>query len=361
MLVSVALGLVSTVLAWGSEGHSLVGGIAQEFLTPQAKEGLLELFPEVNGQLKQLTNWADKIKSNRVAYGWSNGLHYVNPQDNPTTLCEYVDTRDCRDGNCIVGAIANFTEQSRCNRPTPMRIVAIKFLSHFIGDLAQPLHACGRARGGNDVSVTFDGRLRKLHVIWDTDILLKRIRNDFKDSVDQYQSFLIQTIRTGAFTSVASSWLSKSDVFARTANGNSKAAIEWTNDSNGLNCKTIWNAYDADPDHDFFIVFLVNLHIHVHHIDMIQSASHSTSTSTSSCQEFPGIVFIIISVIDIKIELFSGLFGHVAVKQKRKKSHLEGNNGASSSTARESFLEANHRLCAAMSIRVVCDFLFALV
>jgi hypothetical protein len=251
MLVSVALGFVSSVLAWGSEGHSLIGGIAQEFLTTQAKDGLLELFPEANGQLEQLTNWADKIKSNRAVYGWANGLHFVNPQDNPSSLCKYVDTRDCRDGNCIVGAIANFTEQSRYGQPTPMRIVGLKFLSHFIGDLAQPLHACGRARGGNDVTVTFDGRKRKLHGVWDSDILLKRVRNDFKNSIQQYQSFLVEAIRKKAFQSVAPSWLSKSDVFARTANGNSQAAIEWTDDSNGLNCKTVWSAYDVDPDQDF--------------------------------------------------------------------------------------------------------------
>jgi len=35
---------------------------------------------------------------------------------------------------------------------------ALKFLIHFVGDLHQPLHLTGRARGGNSVKVLFDRR-----------------------------------------------------------------------------------------------------------------------------------------------------------------------------------------------------------
>jgi S1/P1 Nuclease len=35
---------------------------------------------------------------------------------------------------------------------------ALKFLVHFYGDLHQPLHLAGRARGGNGINVRFDGR-----------------------------------------------------------------------------------------------------------------------------------------------------------------------------------------------------------
>jgi hypothetical protein len=33
------------------------------------------------------------------------------------------------------------------------RIEALKFLIHFVGDIHQPLHAIGEARGGNDIHV----------------------------------------------------------------------------------------------------------------------------------------------------------------------------------------------------------------
>ena len=45
---------------------------------------------------------------------------------------------------------------------------ALKFLSHFVGDLHQPLHA-GRAedRGGNAIRVRFLGEETSLHEVWD--------------------------------------------------------------------------------------------------------------------------------------------------------------------------------------------------
>lgn len=36
--------------------------------------------------------------------------------------------------------------------------VALKFLVHFFGDLHQPLHTAGRARGENEIKDMFDGR-----------------------------------------------------------------------------------------------------------------------------------------------------------------------------------------------------------
>lgn len=56
------------------------------------------------------------------------------------------------------------------------RDVALRFLVHYVGDLHQPLHLTGRARGGNDVKVHFEGRLNKLHSVWDSQILNKHLR-----------------------------------------------------------------------------------------------------------------------------------------------------------------------------------------
>jgi hypothetical protein len=53
------------------------------------------------------------------------------------------------------------------------RIVALKFLLHFVGDMHQPLHASDHNdRGGNSVKVMVDGFDHKsrdsLHGFWDT-------------------------------------------------------------------------------------------------------------------------------------------------------------------------------------------------
>lgn len=41
-------------------------------------------------------------------------------------------------------------------KDTPLR-----FLVHFVGDLHQPLHLTGKARGGNQVHVRFEGHATK--------------------------------------------------------------------------------------------------------------------------------------------------------------------------------------------------------
>jgi hypothetical protein len=41
--------------------------------------------------------------------------------------------------------------------PLEQRTESLKFLIHFLGDIHQPLHVSGRGKGGNDMSVRFDG------------------------------------------------------------------------------------------------------------------------------------------------------------------------------------------------------------
>lgn len=46
---------------------------------------------------------------------------------------------------------------------------------HLVEDLHQPLHLSGRARGGNDWMVKFDGYRVNLHRVWDNLGLMKRM------------------------------------------------------------------------------------------------------------------------------------------------------------------------------------------
>jgi hypothetical protein len=51
---------------------------------------------------------------------------------------------DCING-CVVSAIQNYT--SRLMHTDAYKDESLKFLVHFIGDIHQPLHACGRDKG----------------------------------------------------------------------------------------------------------------------------------------------------------------------------------------------------------------------
>lgn len=133
--------------AWGNQGHALVGQVAQEFLTARTKGILRHILPQYNGTLRYAANWADQIKSDKAKWSWAEVLHYVDTKDKPSQNCSYVDERDCPDNKCIVGAIANYTGQAKCvdgRLNGSKQEIAVKFLTHFIGDITQPLHVCGR-------------------------------------------------------------------------------------------------------------------------------------------------------------------------------------------------------------------------
>jgi hypothetical protein len=64
-------------------------------------------------------------------------------------------------------------ELSRPNIDAEERLIALKFLLHFVGDVHQPLHSSdNHDKGGNDIKVIVDGFSHKprdeLHGFWDT-------------------------------------------------------------------------------------------------------------------------------------------------------------------------------------------------
>jgi hypothetical protein len=81
--------------------------------------------------------------------------------------------RDCHaEEGCIVSAIANYTQRVQQPSVLPAQEVnyALRWIVHFLGDIAQPLHTEAIAVGGNTINVTFDGEGWNLHALWDTAI-----------------------------------------------------------------------------------------------------------------------------------------------------------------------------------------------
>ena len=165
-----ALALVLTLwssfdlLAWGGQGHRLVGLIAADRLTTVATQNVAWL---LDGQtLAEVASWADTITGDQVQTSY---WHYLNI---PPEASGYDRDRDCprqpgvaagsrgdRWRDCVVDRITYWEERlgnpklDRADRAT-----ALKFVVHFIGDLHQPFHALGVGRGGNDVHVKVFGQ-----------------------------------------------------------------------------------------------------------------------------------------------------------------------------------------------------------
>ena len=96
----------------------------------------------------------------------------------------YDPDADCKNDGCVVAAIARFKAVlADCSKSPADRLQALKFLTYFVGDIHQPLHATDRwdaytgkdDQGGNLVPVTFLGQSTNLHTVWDTGLIMHTV------------------------------------------------------------------------------------------------------------------------------------------------------------------------------------------
>jgi len=180
LLVVLLLAVSRLACAWGPEGHRIVGDIAQRFLSPQATlevERLLQGDRLADGwtlshrrTLGDVANWADEIKD--FPYGRARGTwHYDNI---PVCGAATADTH-CPRGRCASAQLERWSAiLADPHAPHRRRNQALKWVTHLVGDIHQPLHAADhRDRGGNTVLASFFGQETweygnvNLHSIWD--------------------------------------------------------------------------------------------------------------------------------------------------------------------------------------------------
>ncbi len=147
--------------SWGAQGHRIVATLAQASLTPKASAAVNRLLAlEASATLISISTWADEHRETATG-AW----HYVNF---PKTSCAYQPERDCPDGNCVVGALDRQLEILGSSAPDSKRLLALKYVVHFAGDIHQPLHAgYAQDRGGNRYQVQAFGEGANLHALWD--------------------------------------------------------------------------------------------------------------------------------------------------------------------------------------------------
>jgi hypothetical protein len=76
--------------------------------------------------------------------------------------------------DCVVNKIDEFAVELKSpSTPPAERLLALKFLIHFIGDLHQPLHAADHHdRGGNCIGLSpAQGAQTNLHAYWDVSVV----------------------------------------------------------------------------------------------------------------------------------------------------------------------------------------------
>jgi hypothetical protein len=189
--------------AWGREGHRLTALVAEAYLTPETKAKIAELLSaDSKGKetLADVAPWADEY---RQEHPESAKWHFV---DIPASEAKFDRQRDCplsstdpkspwRD--CITDRILYF--EGRLGDESlslQERAIALKFLVHLMGDIHQPMHALGDARGGNDIPVNFlgssqcDSNKCNLHGVWDDTMIQEHNLSESK-----YTAMLLSEIK----------------------------------------------------------------------------------------------------------------------------------------------------------------------
>lgn len=194
MLFFLAFIVSNPSYAMGKLGHQLVCQLAYEHLSEANQDKVTALLSNIPIQHKRLINhynynkegseitfddactWADAVK--RIeAYRPFGAWHYINVPRSHTQI----DINECVE-NCLPQAI--ITHQKLLLKPAKaeskneqdwQQIQSLLFLSHWVGDIHQPLHiSFADDMGGNKVKFShYDTKCGNLHWYWDECIFYK--------------------------------------------------------------------------------------------------------------------------------------------------------------------------------------------
>ena len=168
LIPSLLLFVCVQALGWGSTAHRAAAGIAERYLSPEARLAMEDILERET--LAEASTWPDFMRSapsefwQRTANPW----HYVTVPEGKA----YEEVGAPEQGDAYT-ALQRFSADLRAAETPPQdRALALRFIIHIIADLHQPLHVGnGTDRGGNDTRVTYFGQSTNLHRVWDSQLV----------------------------------------------------------------------------------------------------------------------------------------------------------------------------------------------
>ncbi len=195
LVVAAGLWAARDALAWGDEGHRIVAAIAYQRLAPAVRktvDTMLAADPDTltAPDFASRATWADRYRDadrsgSREHYLGTRRWHFVDIEIDDGDLDAACNRHPALPPGtkasagppdaCVVDKIAQFAAELGSPRVSRLeKLLALKFLMHFVGDLHQPLHAADRHdRGGNAVPALYGDRTEpdNLHTYWDVHLV----------------------------------------------------------------------------------------------------------------------------------------------------------------------------------------------
>jgi hypothetical protein len=169
LLICIFFSLPVVSLAWGVLGHRIVGEIADQHLTAKARAEIRKILG--NESIALSSNWADFIKSDST-YDYLNTWHYINLDSGMSRndILSYLR----KDTAIDIYTRMNFlvSELKKKNLAADEKVLYLRLLIHFVGDVHQPMHI-GRRQdlGGNRVRLNWFNTPTNLHAVWDESLV----------------------------------------------------------------------------------------------------------------------------------------------------------------------------------------------
>ena len=175
LLLVLLLALTPTqAFAWWDYGHRTIARIAMLEVSPRTRTEIARLLrnaalletPTCSARtLEDASVWPDCIRAMADRFSYTAPWHYQN-----VNVCRPFDLKGpCRDGNCVSAQIERQVRLLKDGKlPVRERLAALAFLTHFVGDMHQPMHAGDRDDlGGNRFPAYYSSIRSNLHAIWD--------------------------------------------------------------------------------------------------------------------------------------------------------------------------------------------------
>jgi S1/P1 Nuclease len=202
-------GFSGNALAWGDLGHTIVCEIAFRLAQPHTRTAIQLLIrndPQFRNFARSCT-FPDHPRKRASE-------HFVNL---PRHFQGVTPANPCPGAQrCTLTAIPNDLQvlSARTTRPQD-RLVALKFLGHWVGDLHQPMHISFEDdRGGNNISVS--GRCSStLHSTWDTCLVQKAVGNNPAQAATALIAAITPQMRQQWIASGPFEWANESYQIAR--------------------------------------------------------------------------------------------------------------------------------------------------
>ena len=175
LLVCCLVVLPRVAFAWGETGHYVVCQMAFDALDPPARievERLIALDPDFDN-FAQSCVFADTPERIRMFD------HFMNVPRSyraiTTYECPLADT-------CVFTAIqSDIAVLVNGASSDSDRLLALKLLGHWVGDIHQPLHVAFQDdRGANHIRVDEDNPDANLHGVWDSWFIARNLGDDYR-------------------------------------------------------------------------------------------------------------------------------------------------------------------------------------